>query len=578
MTRRKPAGLSFGMIGLLVLTACAPGPGTSVTAQPGAGTAPEAPKSLIIAIQREPAGFDDVVTRSGVAIQGGSSTPKPIVQDSLTRLTHTGDTELQLAAELPADTRGTWVVNPNGTMDVTWKIRPDVKWHDGAPVTAADFEFAFRLRSDPDFAGLPTGSGAATRIGGVTATGPYTLVTHWSQASILGLTGFDPLPKHLLEPTYLQDKQVLSTHRYFTTEFVGTGPFKLVRWEQGSHMEFERFEDYYRGPAKLSRITMRIIPDANTMAANILAEAVDVLLPPGVDLEVALELKTRWEQQGAGHQMLIEKIERLEQLELMVDPTYARPVNGLPQQAVRQALFQAIDRQELMETLTGGLSEVPHSFYHPGDENYPFVKDEISKYVFPYDVRRAQELLAGAGWTKGPDGMLGHQPSGERFGTQVLVRQGSGPVKQGTIIADYWKAVGVSLDVHALTTAENADNEFQSTYPGARAHTGSGSAFYGTRMHSSRIPGPETRWTGDNRGRFNSPVVDRLVDAIPITINQDARMALHKQLIAEITGKVIPMPFYWQVLPIPMLKGVTGPRLVSQVSTGNVWEWDYNKG
>ncbi|MBI4214232.1 MAG: hypothetical protein HY534_07990 [Chloroflexi bacterium] len=574
---QKHASLSFATIGLFVLAACAPGQTTPAAGQPGAQAAPQPEKGLIIAIQREPASFDNAITGTGVAIQGGSGNPSAMVQDSLTRITHLGDTELQLAAELPSDTRGTWVVNPNGSMDVTWKIRSDAKWHDGTPVTAADFEFAFKLRSDPEVAGLPTGSGAVTRIGGVTATGPYTVVTHWPQASILGLTGFDPLAKHILEPTYVQDKQALGSHRYFTTEFVGTGPFKLVRWEQGSHMDFERFENYYRGPAKLSRVTVKFIPDANTMAANILAEAVDVLLPPGVDVEVAIELKTRWEQQGSGHQVLMEKTDRLEQLELMVDPVYARPVNGLPQQPVRQALLQAIDRQELMQAMTGGLSEVPDSFYHPADENYPFVRDEISKYVFPYDPRRSQELLAGAGWVKGADGMLVHQPSGERFSTQVLVRQGSGPVKQGTIVADYWKAVGVSLDVHALTTAENADNEFQSTYPGARAHTGTGAAFYGTRMHSSRIPRPETRWTGDNRGRNNSPVVDRLVDAIPITINQDARMALHKQLIAEITGKVIPMPFYWQILPIPMLKGVTGPRLVSQLTTGNIWEWDYNK-
>ncbi len=572
--RREYARLSFVMIATLVLTGCASGQPTSARQETAPVVAPPVEKSLRIAIQREPAGFDDAITSTGVAIQGGSSNPRAMVQDGLTRTTHTGNTELQLAAELPADTKGTWVVKPDGTMDVTWKIRSDAKWHDGAPVTAADFEFAFKLRSDPEVAGLPTGSGAATRMGGVTATGPNTFVTHWREASILGLTSFDPLAKHILEPTYLRDKQALKGHRYFTTEFVGTGPFKLVRWEPGSHMDFERFEGYYKGPAMLSRITVQIIPDANTMAANILAEAVDVLLPPGVDVEVAMELQSRWQQQGTGHQVLMEKVDRLEQLELMIDPLYARPVNGMTQQPVRQALLQAIDRQQLMEAMVGGLSEVAHSFYQPSDENYPFVKDSIP--VFPYDPRRAQDLLAGAGWTKGSDGILVHQPSGERFATQVLARQGSGPLKQGAIVADYWKAVGVSLDVHVLSTGENSDNEFQSTYPGARMHTGSGSAFYGTRSHSSRIPGPETKWTGDNRGRLNSPVVDRLIDAIPITINQDARMALHRQLIAEITGKVIPIPFYWQILPVPMLKGVTGPRLVSQTSTGNIWEWDRN--
>ncbi|MBI4212944.1 MAG: hypothetical protein HY534_01425, partial [Chloroflexi bacterium] len=367
-------------------------------------------------------------------------------------------------------------------------------------------------------------------------------------------------------------------NRYFTTEFVGAGPFKLMRWEPGSHLEFERFEGYYRGPAKISSVTIRIIPDANTMAANILAEAVDVVLPAGIDVETAMEIRQRWQQQGTGHQVLMEGDDKLEQFELMLDPTYARPVNGMPQQAVRQALFQAIDRQELMSVMTQGLSQVPNSFYFPKDENYPFLKDWIDgpnfTYRYPYDSRRAQELLASAGWTPGPDGIRVHQPSGERFAYQVLVRQGNGPLKQGTIIRDYWKTVGVDLDVHSMTTSETNDNEFLATRTGAAMTTNSGAAFYGLRLHSSSIPRPETRWTGNNRGRLSSPVVDRILEEIPRTINRDARTELHKQLISEISGKVIHHPFYWQIVPILMLKGVSGPHLVGSTSAGNIWEWD----
>src|SRR4029450_611904 len=155
-----------------------------------------------------------------------------------------------------------------------------------------------------------------------------------------------------------------------------------------------------------------------------------------------------------------------------------------------------------METMAFGLSEVAHSFYFPGDPNYPFVKDSFP--VFPYDPRRAQDLLAGAGWVRGADGMLTHQAGGQRFDHQVLVRQGSGPLKQATITQDYWKAVGVALDVHVLTPAESDDNEFLSTRTGASMTTNSGAAFYARRLHSTTIPRPETRWTG-NHSRLRSP-------------------------------------------------------------------------
>ena len=193
--------------------------------------------------------------------------------------------------------------------------------------------------------------------------------------------------------------------------------------------------------------------------------------------------------------------------------------------------------------------------------------------VFPYDPRRSQELLASAGWARGSDGIL-VQSSGERFDYQALVRPGNGPLKQASIIQDYWKAVGVALDAHVLTPAENDDNEFLSTRTGAAMTTNSGAAFYGRRLHSTTIPRPETRWTGNNRGRFNSPVVDDILDRLAITINTEARLALHRQLIQEVSGQVIHHPFFWQVAPILMLRGVTGPRLAGNAVTGNIWEWD----
>src|SRR5207248_9550689 len=54
-----------------------------------------------------------------------------------------------LAADLPSRDNGTWVVNADGTMTTTWKIRPNAKWHDGQPVVSRDFSFAHRVDLDP---------------------------------------------------------------------------------------------------------------------------------------------------------------------------------------------------------------------------------------------------------------------------------------------------------------------------------------------------------------------------------------------------------------------------------------------
>ena len=574
----KPS-VSALMIGLVVLSACAPSQSAS-TGTSRVSTAPAPEKTLTLVIGREPNNWDSSIAGGGGApTEGGVTNMPPIAHDGLRRLSHTGGFQNLLAAEVPDAAKGTWVINPHNSMKRTWKSGPNAKWPDGPPVTSADFVFAVRLRRDPLAGAGTTGSGSTRNLQSVTALDDHTFVANWSTINIDADQGggLSPVPRHILASVYEQSPEAAIQNRYFTTEFVGTGPFKQVRWEQGSHQEFARFDDYYRGPAKLNRVILKFVPDPNTQVANILAEAVDVVAPPTIDVEQGLEVKNRWDREGTGHQVLIETRDGTEQWEIMVNPVYARPVNGLTQLPVRQALLQAIDRQELMMTMTSGLGQVALSAYTPQDPYWEYVKDILpQRYAFPHDVRVAQQLLADAGWTKGSDGVLVHSPSGEKFNYEHLARQGAGPFKQASIVADNWKAIGVSLDIKTLTTAQNADNQFLAQRSGTSLITIGAGAYYTRRLHSETIPSDANRWTGNNRGHFNSPVVDRLLETIAVTINDQDRKRLHLELLAETMGKVFIFPYYYVTVPILMLKGVTGPHLVEWGIANNIWEWDKN--
>ncbi len=127
-------------VAVVVVGSCAP-------QQPSANGAPTsqqaslnsaAPKLLNVGRLREPATIEGFTGEGGTA--GSAGEVKYFIHEHLTHL-DTNDADVpRLAAELPAVDRGTWRANPDGTMDVTWKLRSNVTWHDGAPFTSADLE------------------------------------------------------------------------------------------------------------------------------------------------------------------------------------------------------------------------------------------------------------------------------------------------------------------------------------------------------------------------------------------------------------------------------------------------------
>ena len=74
----------------------------------------------------------------------------------------------------------------------------------------------------------------------------------------------------LFDPPLLLDAAIFAGLAFWTREFVGLGPYRIVQWESGVQMALVRFDDYYRGPAPIDRIILRYIPDPTAMVANIL--------------------------------------------------------------------------------------------------------------------------------------------------------------------------------------------------------------------------------------------------------------------------------------------------------------------
>ena len=156
-----------------------PGPGGGSTSQDQAS----GPKTLTIGVLNEPATIDGFTGQGGS--RGGGGNAADLLHSLLTVQDPYDVDQPQLATELPSVEKGTWQLNSDGSMDVTWKLQPNARWHDGTPFTADDILFSLALHKDPDLAHAYTGQ--ARMMQSAVAPDRNTVVIHWNRVDVRAL-------------------------------------------------------------------------------------------------------------------------------------------------------------------------------------------------------------------------------------------------------------------------------------------------------------------------------------------------------------------------------------------------------
>jgi peptide/nickel transport system substrate-binding protein len=563
--------LSLLVLSTLVLAACAPPGGSAPGGQSSEGTRASAPKNLVAAINEDPKNFWDGINGGGGS---GAREIGHMVNQYLANITPDGTPIPRLLAELPSVDRGTWSVTPDGRMEVTYKVRPGVTWHDGTPFSADDIAFSWEVGRDP---AVPNGNQSAMRlVEGVTVVDPGTAVMRYTQtyafADRLEHREFYPLPKHLVEPAYRENKETLIQQPYFSSDYVGLGPFKLVTWDHGSHMDLVANEQYFLGRAKLDRIRIMFISDTNTGVANMRAGQVNTFLPSGgPDAEQVLPLKSEWQSSGKGD-VVLERV-RWQFVEPQKGPL-ASPTD-LKDVRMRQALLMALNRQELTSNLQGEHGGVAHSWVHPSFGYYGQVRDAITE--LPYDPRRATALLNEMGWTPGGDGVL--QKGGQRLTLQIRPSEAS--TKEATILQQDWKAVGIDGQLDVLSNVLLRDAEARANFSGVAVNQNPmGGASAVRRFASDQAPTAGNRWAGTNRGQYSNPQWDDAGARFRTALDDNNRLQLEKELLQILTTDLAALPFQYELQAIPVvgfrgLNPVVGTAHTGNIMhTVNVHEWD----
>ncbi len=529
---------------LIALSGCGPSAAPSRQEQ-----APQAslPKQLILAAPRPVPGFG--IWNINEAY--GAPSVWNIHSNGLTTLDQSGAIVGRLAVSLPSMDDGTLVISPDGTMQTTWRLRPNVKWQDGAPFTADDLAFSWQVNSDPAVPGER--SAQARSIESVTATDPLTAVITWKttfyRALQLDLREFWPLPRHLLADALAQDKQAFQNLPYWTSEYLHLGPFRLADYGLGQTLVFERVDDYFLGRPKLDKIIIQVIGDANTVLTNVQAGAVDVTTEQSMPPDLVLALRDEWQQTRAG--TAITRQGAMYYFKVQFEPQWAAPPELSRDPRLRQGLYMALDRQGIREILFPGVSgTATDTFVLDSDPRLAVVGKPFARY--PYDPTAGAQRLADAGWRASGGRMLNQAGAP----VELSVRASPPNAKEVSVAASSWRQLGIDVSEEIEPPALASDAERRASFPSfTGAARGYGDLIF-PNFDSRSIPTAQNRYTGQNLGAYANPALQRLIEALYGTIDQQSQAAILKDA-GEILASDLPaLPLYFRAEFMTVAKGV----------------------
>lgn len=416
-----------------------------------------------------------------------------------------------------------WDISADG-LTYTLHLRDDVKWHDGKPFTSADVKFSIMEVSRPHHA---TGRSNFNAIKSFETPDPYTAVIKLDKADASFLGKLDPkwcsiAPKHILEGTDIPKND-------YNWAPIATGPFKFKEWVRGSHIIFEKNENYWGKAANgdrlpyLDRLIFKIIPNKSTLLSSLQAGEIDFIhsfpsvIPPS---EVA-----RLNKSGTG--ITVAPFAYANKAFDFIFFNTQRKITG--DVNVRRAIAHLVNTDEIIDKVFGGLAKSVRS----KDSGFmTWYTETVPKNYYPYDRKKAQEILDEAGYKKGADG--------KRFTLNMTLNQRDAHVlKLVDIMRTDFKAAGIGLDVKVYdvsTNVEKVHKNLDYDLHVTTIATGPDPDVLTKTWHSSNIG----KGFNNNSSGYKNQKVDTMLEKGRLILNPKKRQAWYADL-QEILMADIPM-------------------------------------
>jgi len=317
---------------------------------------------------------------------------------------------------------------------IVYRLRHGVTWHDGAPFTSQDVVFSFQAAMNPRV-NVPDRSGFDD-VERVVARDHYTVEVRLRHPYAPAIETFFALSANVPYPILPAHKIASATvleHPPFDAHDVGLGPYRLVKWARGDRLVFEANPKYWRGPPKIARIELPIVPNQNAEFNLFRTGAIDLTGLTG-DVQLLQEM-----QKLSGVRIQFYDLNLIRYLVLQRERPIFRDIR------IRQALVAALDRPNFMRRLRG-------VFYSPGDgDRLPGALGYDPTLHQPgYDLARAGALLDAAGWT-----MHGtfREKNGERLSLELVTTTVPSAQRGAVLLQAALRQAGIEVRVRSIASS-----------------------------------------------------------------------------------------------------------------------------
>lgn len=429
-----------------------------------------------------------------------------------------------------------WEWSPD-SLSIAFHLNPRARWHDGQPVRASDVRYSFRVFTDPKV-GASVSSEIAN-IDSVSVRDSLTPVVWYKQRRPEAFYDFVYqiyiIPEHVF--------QGVSGEQLRTSELarkgIGSGRFRLGRWDAGQRIELVADTANYRGRPKLDRVVWSIVPDAGAAFAQLMGGQADFLefVPPD---QVHL-LDSSKAVRPAPYPSLQYAFMGFNQVDAK-NPSRPHPIFG--DVRVRRALSMALDRRAMLQNVFAGVGRMS---YGPFPRTLPFADTTLS--VPPYDVNAAKALLDSAGWREPSAGAV-RVKNGVPLRFSLLVPLSSRPrVAYSVLIQEQLRRVGAQVDLDQLQANVAGERESKRNFDAVlhAQFTDPSPSGYKQQWGSAGVPPNGQNWLS-----YRNPAFDALLDSA-LSAGDASRMRGYMRRAFQI--QIADAPAVW-LYDVPTIAGI----------------------